>query len=167
MPANVAFLVVDMQNQFKDTYARIDSYGKVVEHINYVAGLMRGAHQPVVMIKDIESVEADGEAAAVISDIQVDESDIVVCKLRSNAFWETDLEDALRRRDVGFVVVSGFTTEYCVLCTYEGARERGFRAALLQNALLSEDAEANAAALRQRHVISYSALEFLLASRGE
>ena len=159
---NTALLVVDLQNQFAHSFARIESFDSVIEHIEHVAGLMRQAGQPVVFIKDIESVPEDSEGAAVIPSLQVEPTDLQVSKVHSNAFWRTELEAELRKRDVGLVVVSGFSTEHCVLFTYEGARERGFRAALLQNGIASEDPEATGAALRQRHLVSYPVLEFVL-----
>jgi nicotinamidase-related amidase len=164
---NIALLVVDLQNQFAERFARVESFDSVVEHIDYVAGLLRRAGQPVVFVKDVESVAEHSEEAAVIPALRVESTDLVIAKVHSNAFWQTELEAELRRRDVGLVVVSGFAAEQCVLFTYEGARERGFRAALLQNGLASEDVDAVRDALRRRHAVSYPVLEFILGLGGD
>jgi nicotinamidase-related amidase len=164
---SVALLILDLQNQFAREFAHIESFDSTIEHIEHVARIMRGAGQPVVFIKDIESIPEDSVDAAVIPALSIAPSDIVMTKVHSNAFWQTDLEAELRTRDVGLVVVSGFAAEHCVLATYGGAQERGFRVALLQNGLASEDPEVIRVAMRHRHVVSYPVLEFILGHGAE
>lgn len=63
---------------------------------------------------------------------------------------------------VEFLVISGFAAEYCVLFTYNGARERGFGVALLQHGIggLSKERVKDTQLIRS--VISYDAVDFLI-----
>jgi nicotinamidase-related amidase len=80
----------------------------------------------------------------------------------SNAFWKTDLEQLLRENGVEFVIVAGFAAEQCVTFTINGAIERGFQAAVLQKGVLSTQPEAIPSIYRDRHMISYPVIEFLM-----
>ncbi len=101
---------------------------------------------------------------ALIGEIERHEDDLCLDKIPSNAFCKTELADLLNQRNVGLVVVSGFAAEYCVLFTYNGAIENGFKAAMLQNGILSNDPAEVYSCYKLRHTISYPVLEFLLES---
>ncbi len=162
MNGSIALLVVDMQEQFRSLLTRDSHLDQALEHIQHVAGRLRAAGHTVVWVHDIEGVRADDPAAQVIPELEVDPNDLVSQKTHSNAFWGTDLSQRLSGLGVELVVVAGFAAEHCALFTYEGARERGFTAVMLQNGLVSTDPAAVAAAMSQRHVISYPVLEFLI-----
>ena len=138
-------------------------YHAACEYINYVSKLLREKGQVVVHIQDVEGSSEDTDPAArnVIPEITVDPKDIRITKEYSNAFWQTDLEQVLRDQGVGFVIVAGFSAEYCVTFTTNGAVERGFKAVILQRGIVSEKADAIQSIYRDRHVVSYQAIEFM------
>ncbi|MNI87084.1 putative hydrolase [compost metagenome] len=90
------------------------------------------------------------------------DSDLRVAKESGNAFWNTELEQVLARHGVKLVIIAGFAAEQCVLFTYNGAEERGFRPVILQNGILSTHNDAVDATYRDRNVISYPVVEFLI-----
>ena len=61
-----------------------------------------------------------------------------------------------------FVVVAGYAAEYCVLFTYNGARERGFKTAMLQGGIVSSKPDAITGAYRDRNLISYPVIEAMV-----
>ncbi|MFM1652115.1 isochorismatase family protein [Brevibacillus sp. B_LB10_24] len=157
-------LIVDMQQIFlRDRIDNAD-VAEACEYINYVAGLLRAKDQRVIHIQDMEGSEgdADPQAREIIPRITVGHKDIRVTKQFSNAFWQTDLEQVLRQAGVEFVVVAGFAAEYCVTFTANGAVERGFKAAILQRGIVGEKPEAVFSTYRDRHLISYPVIKYML-----
>jgi nicotinamidase-related amidase len=72
------------------------------------------------------------------------------------------LDSILKENEVDCVIVSGFATEHCVLFTYNGAKERGYQAYLLQNGVSGiNEIDINRIQLL-RSVISYEALEYFI-----
>ena len=163
MRNNVAMLIIDMQNGFLREIKDQAAVGDCSEVINYVAKMVREANQPVVFIKDVEEADQlDEHELDFISEIPREEQDIVVEKTHSNGFWKTDLEAKLRELGVEFLILAGQAVEHCVLFTYNGARERGFRPVMLQGGVLSADPENVRNAIANRNFISWVAVQELL-----
>ncbi len=57
------------------------------------------------------------EGAEVIEDLKPEPTDMVLPKRRFSAFFKTDLDQTLRTWGVDTIVVTGITTECCVLTT--------------------------------------------------
>lgn len=63
---------------------------------------------------------------------------------------------------IDLLILSGYAAEHCVLFTYNGALERGFKAVLLQNGILSSQSDVIPATYRDRSLISYPVIEALV-----
>ncbi|WP_235426962.1 cysteine hydrolase family protein [Cohnella kolymensis] len=97
-----------------------------------------------------------------IPQIEVDAKDIVVKKEFSNAFWHTELEQILNGNGVELAIIAGFAAEQCVLFTYNGALERGFKAVMLQNGIISSKDDVIHTTYRDRDLISDPVIAFLV-----
>jgi len=159
-----AFLIIDMQKQCKKETNAIRSFETAIEYINITAELFRSKDLPVIYIRDLGATKTEeDEGFQIVKKLDVKKNDIIIDKRFSNAFWETNLETILRKRNVEFVLISGFAAEYCVLFSYNGAVERGFAASLLQNGVAAAHSEEEAKRIQiLRPTISYSALEYFL-----
>jgi nicotinamidase-related amidase len=159
----IGLLIIDMQKVFLNDFNDTLELNKACEHINYVANLLRNKQQRVIHIQDVEgAADTNAELLKIISEIHVDTNDICIEKQSSNSFWQTNLEKILREHEVEMVIVAGFSAEHCVLFTYNGAIERGFKTVMLQNGILSAYKDVIAATYRDRNVISYPVIELLL-----
>lgn len=159
----IGFLIVDMQESI--VRGRVEQKGidHACEYINHVADVLRSSDHVVVHVQDVEGMEESSpEEYRIISEVIVDEKDLTVTKESSNAFWQTELESVLKSQGVEFVILSGFAAEECVLFTYNGAMERGFRPVILQNGILSTHQEAVTSTYRDRNVISYPVVDYLI-----
>jgi nicotinamidase-related amidase len=163
MAVKIGLLIVDMQQTFINEGFDKQQVGEACAYINHVSGLMRASEQTVIHIQDMEGAgeDADPEARAIIPQVNIGPDDIRVEKEHSNAFWKTDLEQILRGQGVGFVVVCGLAAEHCITFTFNGAVERGFQAAILQKGILSMKPDAISAIYRDRHIVSYPAIDFM------
>lgn len=159
----IALLVIDMQKIFLNDYTEKSQIHKACEHINYVANLLRSNDHLVVHVKDVEAETEDNfDKIDFIDDIQLESKDKVMKKLHSNSFWETELEQLLNEENVGLVIISGFAAEHCVLFTYNGARERGFRTVILQNGIIGERQLSVEQMYLDRNVISHPVVSFMV-----
>jgi nicotinamidase-related amidase len=139
----IGFLVVDMQESIVRDKLDQKAIDRACEYINHVADMLRSSDHVVVHVQDVEGMEdSNSKAYRIISEVDVNEKDLTVTKESSNAFWQTDLEQILKSHGVELLIISGFAAEECVLFTYNGAMERGFRPVMLQNGILSTHPEA-------------------------
>ena len=115
----IALLIIDMQKVFLSNRKEINGIEKACEYINYVAELLRSKSQLIIHVKDDEGEsERDKALSEIIPEINVKEGDMEISKLKSNSFWNTDLENILLKNKAELVIVSGFAAENCVLFTY-------------------------------------------------
>lgn len=160
---NIAMLIIDMQKCFADEYPDRRPITEAAEVINFVSALVREGAQTVIHIKDVEDAGSlpDGQLEF-IPEIDVRPSDLVVQKKASNAFWETNLAEILTERGIELVIMCGQAAEHCVVFTYNGAAERGFRPVILQNGVASARPGRVAALEQDRNLISWSAIQAMV-----
>lgn len=159
----IGFLIIDMQEIFLRDQVEKKMIDKTCEYINYTADLLRSKDHVVIHIQDIEGMEASNQQNYdFIPEIEVIDKDLKITKENSNAFWKTQLEQILLENGIDFLIISGFAAEYCVLSTYNGAGERGFKSVILQQGVLSTDNDAITSIYKYRNVISYPVVEYLV-----
>jgi len=73
------------------------------------------------------------KGAEVVDDLKPEPTDIILPKRRFSAFFKTDLDQTLRTLGVDTIVVTGITTEVCVLMTAVEGLSHDFSAILLED----------------------------------
>ncbi len=155
-----ALLIVDMQNGCrKETKAKED-FETAVSYINAVSEIFREKNLPVVIVQD--AGVGEGDDFEVVKEIKVSANDLYIKKEFGNSFWKTDLDILLKELDVDFLVIGGFAAMYCILATYNGALERGYKCTLLQNGIAGYETGEAAMVSNSRAMISYTALRYFL-----
>jgi nicotinamidase-related amidase len=81
------------------------------------------------------------KGAEVVDDLKPELTDIVLPKRRFSAFFKTDLDQTLRVLGVDTIVVSGITTEVCVLMTAMDGLCHDFSAIILEDCTTSRNRE--------------------------
>ena len=82
-----------------------------------------------------------------VDDLKPEGTDIVLPKRRFSAFFETDLDKTLRKQGIDTIVVTGITTEVCVLSTAMDGFCYDFYVILLENCSASHSKERHQACL--------------------
>jgi len=157
-----AFLVVDMQKNCQESASSLASFSTALWYINTVGDLFRKQNLPVVIIQDLEDGGPGTIGFDCVDELKIESDDIRIHKLFSNAFWQTELDSILKANDVDFVIIAGFAAEHCVLFTFNGARERGYKTVLLQNGIAGLDEDEVKRIQLLRPVINFRALEYLI-----
>ncbi|MDN5352667.1 MAG: hypothetical protein PWQ12_1588 [Clostridiales bacterium] len=155
-----ALLVIDIQEAFVGHLKGTAAFEKTMIYINEAARCFREAGESVIVVRDIS--EGTGDNYKTVPEFTTGDHDVEILKMYNNAFWKTDLEGILRTRGVDFVIVCGNAAEYCVLATYNGARERDFGVAMLQHGLFAETHEGRMDGFNNRALISYEVIDALL-----
>ena len=87
------------------------------------------------------------EGAEVVDDLKPEPPDMILRKRHFSAFFGTDLEQWLRRQGVDTIVVTGITTEVCVLSTAMDGLCHDFYVILLEDCSASHSQEKHQACL--------------------
>jgi len=77
---------------------------------------------------------AGTQEAQIVDDLQPGRGDIIVDKQRFSGFFETDLEQILNRMGIKHLIISGVSTEQCVLATVFDAFFRGYDITVVKDA---------------------------------
>jgi ureidoacrylate peracid hydrolase len=179
VPMNRALLVVDMQNGFchpEGSFTRIDmgleGAAEAVHNAAIAVAQARRAEIPVVFTRHlyrpgradegralkqnspalagVDGLEAGTWDAEVVAELGCGPGDLVVDKVRFDAFQWTSLEPLLRGLGVDELVVCGVVTNICVETTIRSAFMRDFPVIML--------ADCCAAKTRRLHELSVEVL---------
>ncbi|MCA1515623.1 isochorismatase family cysteine hydrolase [Bradyrhizobium sp. NBAIM01] len=118
----------------------VRSYGVHVFHLQLVCD---PADPNVEWFGEFLPARKGTPGADILADV-LDPSDIVVPKPRDSGFFETDLDDQLRRHGVGTLILTGMQAQICVQTTAADAFFRGYNVIVPPDGVVStrqEDVE--------------------------
>ncbi len=126
-----AILVIDLLGGSQGV---IDSLKEAVKNAVKLVNAARNANVPIIFSNDAHLLNIDNElklwgdhgikdseAAKVLDEFKVQETDYIVPKRRYNGFFQTDLDLLLMELNVDTLIVCGADTNICVLQTLAGA----------------------------------------------
>jgi nicotinamidase-related amidase len=124
-------LVIDMQaGLFGPESPRHDAEG-VVKRINELARAVRRAGGVVVFVQHDgppgDPFEPGAEGWRLLPSLEREDGDLVVHKTACDAFYRTELGDALDRRGATRLIVTGCATDFCVDTTVRAAASRDYQ----------------------------------------
>ncbi|CAN5219854.1 cysteine hydrolase family protein [soil metagenome] len=124
-----ALIVIDMQQgSFGPATPRHDAAG-LVGRLNLLADEVRAGGGAVVFIQHDGPLgdphHPDAPGWCLLPDLRVRPDDTIICKQSCDAFLQTSLDDFLRARAIGRLIVTGCATDYCVDTTVRSALGRG------------------------------------------
>ncbi|OGF56183.1 MAG: hypothetical protein A2Z21_04815 [Candidatus Fraserbacteria bacterium RBG_16_55_9] len=140
-PERSALLVLDMQRFFleESSHAFIPSAKTISRRIKHLIEAFKSRHRPVIFTRHINSPGNSGRMAKWWQDLITAESPLshivpeldsraglVIEKTQYDAFYGTQLEEALKEQGVGQVVICGVMTHLCCETTARSAFVRGF-----------------------------------------
>ena len=158
-------LVVDMQVDFF-AHARLAQHrAELTANVNELTRLAREHDVPVIWVKTefepdlrdaflemrkkaIRVVVKGSAGAALLPELQVADSDLVLTKNRYSAFFGTALDSILTARECSRVIVAGVNTHACIRSTVVDAYQRDLDVILPRGCFDSHDAEHHEISLR-------------------
>ncbi|KAF0108726.1 MAG: isochorismatase hydrolase [Anaerolineaceae bacterium] len=140
-PDRAALLVLDMQAYFlgESSHAYIPSAAAIIPNLQALIRAFAARGRPVIFTRHTNTpadagrmarwwndlLAPDSPASAIIPELDTTQG-MVIEKRQYDAFYQTDLEQILRGRAVGQVVVTGVMTHLCCETTARSAFMSGF-----------------------------------------
>ena len=78
-------------------------------------------------------LEKGSWGASIMSELNVDETDIHVDKYRMSGFWDSPLDSILRNLKIDTILFAGVNIDQCVMATLQDAVNAGFDSILLED----------------------------------
>jgi nicotinamidase-related amidase len=164
--ANTALILHDMQNDFIRESLSKPEMQAVVKRTRALIDLAHSLQMPVIYTR-VETDPAIGfpserapylkrpgsmcvkgtPGAEIIDDLKPRSDDTIVTKVRSSAFYQTNLDTVLRVKGVWILVVAGGSTNWGVEWLARDARCRDLMTVALRDCTYSATPEAQAASL--------------------
>ncbi len=138
--SDTALLVIDMQVALlEEAYV-----GKeVIAHINALRDKARSTNTLIIYIQhsaaDYEPMNLGAPGWQIHPDIAPHPDDLIIHKLASDAFSQTDLHQELQNRGIQHLIITGMQTEFCVDTTCRAALSQGYNVTLVGDAHTTYD----------------------------
>jgi nicotinamidase-related amidase len=131
MPQNAALIVIDVQEGFDDPQWGSRNNPDAETVIAALLAAWRETARPVFHVQHLSSSEGSPlnprSAGCEIKDVVRPRGNEQIIQKRVNsAFIGTQLEEALRQREIGTLVIVGLTTPHCVSTSARMAGNLGF-----------------------------------------
>jgi len=161
-PKESCLLVIDMQRYFLDeeSHAFLPAAPAIVPGILNLVKAYYQKKYPVVFTRHINDqrnagmlakwwndiIPADDEISALIPEFPL-EGSTVITKTQYDAFYQTDLDDFLKKNSVRQVVITGVETHLCCETTARSAFVRGYEVIVGIDATATENEDLHLASL--------------------
>ena len=147
---NTALVLIDLQNSVVSTQTIPHSVEDVLKNVNELIEVFRKKNLPIILVNVKPSGAAwmnarkeakmppfpDDENVYKITDkVNADKNDIYITKHTWNAFFETNLDDELKKKSVTNIVLAGISTSIGVEGSARAASELGYNIALATDAM--------------------------------
>ncbi len=141
IPANAALLILDMQEFFhnKNSHAFIPSAKAIIKPVQTLATLFIQNNLPVVITRHINTTNnakqmdswwsdiltEDNKFSRLIPEFDIPQTKLIV-KSQYDAFYNTNLNELLREKNIEQVIITGVMTHLCCETTARSAFMRGY-----------------------------------------
>ena len=158
-PTTTALVLIDLQNGILALPLAPHSAEQLLGHARALATAMRAKHGTVVRVRvdlselryppvdrptmDPAAPPPPPIASEFPAAFPAESSDLVITKRQWGAFYATELDQQLRRRDIRTIVLAGITTNFGVESTARAAFDRGYQIVFVEDAMTSVDAQAH------------------------
>lgn len=163
MSEKKALIIIDMLNDFVKDGAPLKVRGieKIIEPIKKEIEKAKSQRYPVIYICDSHDENdkefnlypphavKNTEGAKIIEELKPEGSNIIIRKNTFSGFYNTDLDNVLKKLSVEKLIVTGCVTNICVLYTVSDAVLRGYKVDVVKDAVIGLDKKGHQFALRQ------------------
>ncbi len=141
--ANTALVIVDVQvGLFDNPKSEIYAAETLLGNVNTLIREARSTKTPIIFIRHNDpGLPFDSPAWQIHGSLERRDGDIYIDKKHCDSFFETDLEDVLRKNSIDRIVVCGLQTEYCVDTACRSAAGRNIETTLVEDAHSTRDSK--------------------------
>jgi len=153
-----ALLIIDLLNDFFKGGLLAEHRQKLTTSVNELIDVMREKNMPIIWVrqeykadlsdaplynrKNNKSITIKGtDGCQFLPELHHEENDYEIIKKRYSAFFNTDLDDLLKRLNVDGLIIAGINTMTCVRVTAIDAYQRDYEVILALDGVDAYDAE--------------------------
>ena len=143
---NTALLLIDIQNDYFPGGAwELSHADEAAAQARLALGRFREQHRPVFHVRHINTRPGaafflpDTPGSEIHGAVKPLDGEPVIIKHAPDAFFQTDLHDALSRAGIRKLVVCGMMSHMCVDTSVRAARNHGYDITLLHDACATRD----------------------------
>lgn len=130
-----ALLVIDVQNEMFQENDPVFEGDRLLHNLKQLIAKARSGRIPVFYIQhNDEGLKAGSEAWKINREIAPAMSDTIIQKTRPDSFYNTTLEEELKRKGIEHVILAGMQSELCVDTTCRRASSLGYDVTLVSDA---------------------------------
>jgi nicotinamidase-related amidase len=159
-----ALLVIDIQNSYLPLMSEDDK--KIgMRIINGAIWLFHQHNLPVIRVYHSDpdfGPEPGTEPFEFPKSVIVNETDPRIVKNFPSAFIKTDLEKILKEKGCNTLFLCGLSSVGCVLATYHGAQERGYKVFMIKNGIMSHNSAYTNVIENISETVTFDTLSFML-----
>jgi nicotinamidase-related amidase len=160
---NTALILIDLQKGIVKI-PPADVVNKIVQNVVKLVDAFHKAGLPVVVVnvnpgssgwlnarkdaKKASSAAFEGDSLHIIPEIKTQPGDIFITKHTWGAFYETALDETLKKRKITGIVLAGISTSIGVEGTARQASERGYNITFAEDAMTDPVPEAQDRSLK-------------------
>jgi len=141
--ADSALIMVDLQNTYREGVMRLQGVEDALVKARHVLDRARELGRPVIHIRHDAGVGSPYDVTAPIGQIADPVApaggELVITKNYPNSFFQTPLDEALKRLGINSVVLAGFMTHACINSTARGAFNMGYQATIVADCTATRD----------------------------
>ncbi|GAA0356402.1 cysteine hydrolase family protein [Bacillus horti] len=144
--SKTALLIVDVQKgMFFEDYP-VYQGDRLIKNVQELLLKARAAQAPVIYVQHAEDEDSGplvfGTTAwEVHDDIAPQDGDVIIHKQTPDSFYQTHLEEELRKQGIEHIVLTGIQTEVCVDTTCRRARSLDYKVTLVTDAHSTWDSQ--------------------------
>jgi nicotinamidase-related amidase len=148
-----ALIIVDMLNDFVLEGAPLQVRGaeKIIPSIKKQIEIAKKENYPVIYVCDNHDANdkefeiwpkhcVEGtDGAKVVKELAPESEDIIVPKTRYSGFYNTNLDEILKKHGIDTLIVTGLVTNICVLYTVADAVSRNYKVIVPKDCVIGLD----------------------------
>jgi nicotinamidase-related amidase len=137
-----ALIIIDVQNgMFLEGHAVYDGE-QLLQNLNGLIAKARASQTPVIYVQhnEPEGLVYGTEWWEIHPAIAPENGDLIIHKKRPDSFYQTPLDEELKKLGVEHVCLAGIQTDYCVDTTCRSAFSHGYSVTLFSDTHTTVDA---------------------------
>jgi len=137
-------VIIDAQKEYSEGKVKLASLDQALMEAAELLSRARDLGSPVIHVTHenkpgAELFEAGSKFIEIIDVLRPIDSEIVISKTMANSFFNSMLEDEIRKTGRKSLVIMGYMTHMAVDATVRAALERGFTSTVVGNACTTRD----------------------------
>ncbi len=138
-----ALILIDCQNTYREGVMKLENVEPALVQVRKLLDLAREHGTPVFHIQHDggkgSPYDLNSRLGAIADEVAPMDGEYVIVKSFPNAFIQTSLDEALRKRGIENIILAGFMTHMCVNSTAHGGFNRGYKVTIVAEATATRD----------------------------